>query len=129
MHFHRERQIPTIRNKILVIGSQCVNKHPYHFKLNKGGVFEIISLQNHRKIWKKYSHTDFRSVWDPLTCWLSKDLLKRRFWDGILTKSLTVCNFGNTLPMTIFFYLKMFKNSFRFNKSNKKFRKSFSFLR
>ena len=68
------------------------------------------------------------TVWDILTCWLSKDALKRRFLESVLTKFLTFCNFGKTLAMTIFICLKMFKVWCRFNKWNKKSRKSFSFL-
>ena len=34
-------------------------------------------------------------VWDPLTCWQSKNVLKKSFLESGLTKSLTICNFGN----------------------------------
>ena len=37
---------------------------------------------------------------------MSKDLLKRRYLESGLTKTLTVCNFGNTLAMTMTFFLK-----------------------
>ena len=37
---------------------------------------------------------------------MSKDLLKRRYLESGLTKILTVCNFGNTLAMTMIFFLK-----------------------
>ena len=35
----RERQILTITNRILVIGSPCVSKQPYDFKLQSGRYF------------------------------------------------------------------------------------------
>ena len=33
LHLNREVQIFTIQNRILLISSPCVNKHPYDFKL------------------------------------------------------------------------------------------------
>ena len=57
----------------------------------------------------KGSHADVTSFWDPLTCSLSKDVLKRLFLESGRTKSVTVCKFGNTLAMTMFFSLKMFQ--------------------
>ena len=76
----------------------------------------------------KCSHADFTSVGDPLTCWLSKEVLRRRFFESLLTKLLTVCKFGNNLAITIFFFLKMFKIWWRFQKRNKKIRKKFFFF-
>ena len=39
VHLSRERQILTIRKRTLVIGIQCVNKHPRDFKLHQGTNF------------------------------------------------------------------------------------------
>ena len=97
--------------------------------INKVGIFIISSSQSHQKIWSKCSHTDFTSVWDTLTCWLSKNVLKRSFLESGLTKILTVCNFENTLAMMITFLFKMFKIWWRFQKWNKNLRKRFAFLR
>ena len=96
---------------------------------NQGDIFQITSPHSTEKKWQKCSHEDFTSVWNRLTCWLSKDVLRRRWIVSGVTKPWTVANFGNTLPMTIFFFLKMFKFWWRFHKWNKKPRKCFFFLR
>ena len=57
------------------------------------------------------------------------NVLRLCFLVSGLTKSKTVVNFGNTLAMTIFFFLKMFKIWWRFHKWNKKLRTFFLFLR
>ena len=46
---------------------------------------------------------------DAFTCSLSKRVLKRRFLVSGLTKIVAVCNFGNTLGMTIIFFFKCLK--------------------
>ena len=95
----------------------------------KGDVFEVILVRSDQKIWSKYSLADFTIVCHPLTCWISKEVLKRRFLESGLTKSLTVFNFRNSIAMTIIFYWKMFKIWWWFHKWNKKMRKSYLFLR
>ena len=95
---------------------------------NQGDIFQIISPHSEEKIWSKCSHEDFTSVWYRLTCWLSKDVLRRRWIVSGVTKPWTVANFGNTLAMTMFFFLKLFKIWWRFHKWNKKLTKSFFFL-
>ena len=129
LDLNRERQILTIRNRILVICSPCVNKQPYDSKLQSGRCFpNYFSLQ-----WWRYmgycSHEHFDSVWNRLTCWLSKDVLRRRWIVSGVTKPWTVANFENTLPMTIVVFLKMFEIWWRFHKWKKKPRKCFLFLR
>ena len=129
MHLNREQQTLTIRNRILGIGNQCVNKQPYDFKLQQGRYFRTLCPKSDEIIWENCSHEHFLSVWDPLTCWLLNNVLKRRFLESGLTKSLTLCNFSNTIAMTFFFCLKIFTIWCRFHNFNKKLRKSFSFLR
>ena len=48
-------------------------------------------------------------VWDTLTWWLPKGVLKQRFLESDLTQSFTLFNFGNTLAMTIIFSSKCLK--------------------
>ena len=72
---------------------------------------------------------DLASIWDASTCWLSKRVLKRRFLESGLTKIFTVCNLGKTLPKTMVLLFKRFKIRCRFQKCNKKLRKTFSFFR
>ena len=72
----RERQVLTIQNRILVIASPCVNKNPMISNFNQGDVFQIISRHSDEKIWEKCFHEDFTSVWNRLTCWLSKDVFE-----------------------------------------------------
>ena len=50
------------------------------------------------------------SVWASLSSSISKGTLKLYFYDIYLTTFLEVCNFGNTLAMSvIFFFLTMLK--------------------
>ena len=95
----------------------------------KGSNFQINFPENDKKTWEKCSHGDFASIWDAFTCWLSKRVLKQGFLENGLSKFFAVCNFGNTLDMTIIFSFRTFKMWCRFQKWNKKFSKSFSFSR
>ena len=73
------------------------------------------------------SHGDLGSIWDAFTYCLSKRVLKGRFLESGLTKIFTVCNFGNTLAMTIIFSFKMFKIWCSIQKWNKNIEKVFRF--
>ena len=96
---------------------------------NQGDFFQIISDHSEEKIWQKCSREDFTTVWSRLICWLSSNVLTRRWIMSGVTKPWTVLNFGNILAMTIFFVFKMLKIWCRFHKWNKKPRKYFLFLR
>ena len=91
--------------------------------------FTVRFYQHDGKIWWKCSHADFTTFWDPLTCWLSKCVLKQCFLESSLTKSFKACSFRNKVAMTIIIFSKMFKISCRFHKWIKKIRKIFWFLR
>ena len=93
--------------------------------INKVGIFINSSSQSDQKTWSKCSHTDFTSVWDPWTCWLSKNVLKWSFLESGLSKTLTVWNFEITLAMRIIFFFKMFQIWRRFHQWEKKVRKKF----
>ena len=129
LDLNRERQSLTIRNRILVIDSPRVNKNPMISNFNHGDIFQIISPHSDEKKWYKCSHEEFSSVCYRLTCWLSKDVFRRRWIMSAVTRRWTVANFGNTLAMTIFFFLKLFKICWTSHKWNKKRRKCFCFLR
>ena len=67
------------------------------FKISLRETFlKSVSLTVMKKKWWKCCNADFTSDWDPLTCGLSKGVLKRRFLYIGLTKSLTVFSFENT---------------------------------
>ena len=83
--------------------------------------------QSDEKIWWKCSHADFTSVWDPLTCWLSKSVLERCFLKSCLTKSFTVCNFRNKVAMMIIFFFKCLKFDIDSRNGTKKSEQSFCF--
>ena len=106
---NRERQILTIRNRILVICSPCVNKQPYDSKLQSGRCFRNYFSSQWLRNMVNCSHENFDSVWNRLTCWLTKDVLRRRWIVSGVTKLWTVVNFGNTLAMMIFFIWKCSK--------------------
>ena len=105
---------------------------PYFFitvRRNNLENISVIEVWNHRIfVNKKCSHGVFTSVWNRLTCWLSKDVLRRCWIVSGVTKPWTVVNFGNTLAMTIFFFSEMLENWWRFHKWNKKPRKCFLFF-
>ena len=63
VHFNKERRIVAILNRILVIGSQCVNKHPYDFKLQQGRYFPS---HLHSELWK--------NIIKVPSCWFHKYL-------------------------------------------------------
>ena len=52
--------------------------------------------QRYNVIWWKYSHGDFTSVWDPITCWHLNGAMKRGYLDICVTMPLTIRNFQNT---------------------------------
>ena len=93
---------------------------------------ETYSKSTSRRMIKEHDKSalwDFGSSWDAFSCWLPKPFLKWCSWESFLTKIFRVCNFRNTLAMTIIFSFKIFKIVCRIQKSNKKFRKSFLFSR
>ena len=126
---NREQQHLTIPKRCFLSAVNVLTKIPRISNLNKGDIFQITFCQSDEKICEKCFHADFTSVWDPSTCWLSKKILKRLFLESALTKSLTVCSFGNRFAMTIYFFLKMFKIWWRLQKWNKKQTASFWLLR
>ena len=111
------------RTGYLSLAVNVLTNTPKISHITKGDVFHIRFSQSVERIWWKCSHRDFASVWDPLICWPWKRFLKRIYLESVLTKSFTVCNFGNTRGMTIIFSFEMFKIGCRFEKWNKKFRK------
>ena len=60
-------------------------------------------------MWWKCSPSDFTRVWNPLTCWVWKGVLKQCFLENNLSKSFTACKFRKKKPMSIIFFFKMFK--------------------
>ena len=97
--------------------------------LQEFGTLEHVDCQGvfQNGILWKCSHADFTRLWDPLTSWLSKGILKRLFLERNLNKSLTVFNFQNKVAMTTIFFFKMFKTWCRFQKWIKQKEKVFGF--
>ena len=97
---------------------------------NTGGdIFQINFPQIDEKKWSRHSHGDFPSIRDTLTCRLSKRVPRRPLLQSCVTKFFIVCNFGNTLAMTIIIFFKMCKTWYGIQIWNRKLRKRFSFLR
>ena len=57
----------------------------------------------------KFSHAYFKSGWNPLTCWLSKCVVKRCFLGSGQTQFLTVCTFQNRAAVTMIVFSKCSK--------------------
>ena len=75
-----------------------------------GDIIQINFSQNDKNTRWNSSHGDFASIWDTFTCCLSNRDPKGCFLQGGLSKFSAVCNFGNTLAMTIiFFFTKCLK--------------------
>ena len=107
----------------------CYQTHP-RFNISLTLIFSKTRFsQSNEKIWWKWSHANFTRVWDILTCWLSKRVLKRCFLESGLTKSLAVCNFRNKVSITIIFFSKMFEIWCKFQKWDKKNQKRMSVLK
>ena len=106
LHLNRGEEIHAIPNRIFVIGSQCVTKHPKISHITKGDIFKIKVPQSDEKIWWKCSHEGFASVWDPLTRWLSKGVIEPCFLESYPTKFFTFGNFWNKVGMAIIFFSK-----------------------
>ena len=129
MHLYRELKILTIRDRIHLIGSPCVNKDPYDFKLELGR----FSSNNFPWEWWKnmikglsWRFHKCSGTFNMLTVEECSETVVFSEWSN---QALDGCNFGNTLAMTIFFFLEMFKIWWRFHKWNQTLRKCFWFLR
>ena len=64
-----------------------------------------------------------------LACHLPKGPLKWDFFDIYLITFCGIRKFKKKSPMRVISFVEMFKTEFKFQKSKKKFRKGFSFMR
>ena len=119
-------KILTITKRLLVIGSQYVNKQCQNLRYRKD-IFQHYFPHNDEKIWEKCCRADFSSLWYPLGCWLWNGCLKQGFLEIYLTTWFAVRNFGNTSAIRMIFYFKL-KIWGRFLEWSKKFRNSFLLL-
>ena len=129
VHLSRDRQIVTIQKRILVIGSQCVDKHPYHFKPQYGRCFPTQSPSNSSKKVIEVLSWRFHKCLGHFNMLTVEGCSETTFLERAQTKSLTVCNFENTLAMTILFFKKCLKFDVCYINSRKKSETNFSFLR
>ena len=130
LHLNWESQILVIFNMILGIARQFCQQIHLRFHLTLGETFSKSTyLRMMNKLDKCAVRVISQSIWHTFTWWRSKRFLKHRFLESGLTKIFKVCNFRNALAMTIMFFFKMFEIWCRFQKSNKKLRKRFSFFR
>ena len=96
--------------------------------ITKGDIFKTRVSHSDEKIWWKCSYASFTRLWDSVTCWLAKEILKWCFLKSGLTKSFTVCNFRNKVAMRISFLFIMFKIWCGFENWNKKIKKFVGFI-
>ena len=115
------------RTRYLSLAVNVLRNTPKIEHITKGDIFQVSVSHSDEKVWWKCSYADFTRLWVSLTCWLSKEFLKRCFSKSGLTKSFTVCNFGNKVTRTIIFFFKMFKISCTFQQWNKKVWRNFRF--
>ena len=109
--------------KYVSLAVNVLTKSPKISNVIKRDIFQLNFGQSDETIFWKCCRADFSSVWDPLTCWLSKGVLKRGVLDIYLTTSLEVSNFGNTSAMRLIFFFKLLKIWCRFQNWRKKNRK------
>ena len=88
-------------------------------------IFNSKSSRVLKNLGQKCSHSDFTSIWDPLTCSLSEGVLKRGSWDNCFTTSFAVSNFRNTSAMIVIFFGKCLKFNVGFRRGAKKSRQFF----
>ena len=95
--------------------------------MTKGDFLQTRFRQSEEKISSKGIHADFARVWHPLTCWLSKGLLKRYFLETGLIKSFIASNFQKKVAMTMKFFSKWLKFDVDCRKRTKESLKVFDF--
>ena len=115
------------RTGYLSLAVNVLRSTPTIYPITKGYIWQIRFSQSNEKIWWKCPHADFAKVWDPLTCWLSRGVLKRYFLESCLTKSFIVCNFRNKVAMTILFISKCLKSDVNSINGTKEWIKAFGF--
>ena len=101
--------------------STCYKRH-LRFNISLREIFFKSNSTEWWKMWWKCSDANFTRIWDPLTCWLSKGVVKECFLESNVTKSFTAHKFRNKVALTIILFFKIFKIWYRFQKLNKKIR-------
>ena len=101
---------------------------PAILPIMKRDFFELNCVHSDQWISQKWCHSDFRTLWSHLPCWLSKGPLKRDFLDIYLTTFFGIRNFGNTSAMRVTFLVKVFKILSTLQKCRKTLEKAFCFL-
>ena len=75
--------------------------------INKRDFFKLNCLWSDQYTWQRRQRSDLNSVLARLPCCLLKGTVKRQFLDIYLRMFFGVRNFGNTLAMTVIFFLEM----------------------
>ena len=125
--FERKVQIFTILNRIHEIGSLCVNKHPYHFKLEKEKYFtNYLSSKWWRNRIKVFSWRFPKCLrpFNMLTSELCSETVLFSEWSNQVFDSL---QFRKYISSDDHLFLKMFKIWCRFDNWHKKLEKVFRF--
>ena len=116
------------RKENLSLTVSVLTNAPKISHITKGDICWISFTHSGRELWWNCCHTDFTGVCNPLTCWLSKDILKQGFLDISLTTSLAVLNSGNILVMTVIVFSKCLKFELVLRNGSKNWGKVFRFL-
>ena len=117
---NRDDNFPKSWKEKLSLAVNVLQNTPKIWHITKGDIFQIRVTHSDEKMRWMSSFADFAGLWDSLTCWLSKQFLKRCFLKSGLTKSFRVWNFRNKVAMTIIFFSKSLKFDVDSRKETKK---------
>ena len=93
------------------------------------GFLQVNYVDSDQEIWWMCCRSNFNNVLACLPCCFIKDSLKRNILEIDLTMFFEIRNFGNIWAMRVIFFFENVQTQTWFQKSKKKSRKSFLFLR
>ena len=118
-------QIVSIKNTILVIGSQWVNRHSQDFAYHSERLFQPEFLKSINMV--KVLSLCFEQCFGPFNFLLVKRSSEKGLSDIYLTTCFRVCKFKNTSAMSVILLLKMFKIGSKYKKGKKNSENVFRF--
>ena len=129
MHQNWHRQIVSIKNRILVMGSQRVKKKSQDLACHSERLFATQLLWQWSMNLIKVLWCRFQECLSTFTMLLVEASSETKLFWHLSNNVFGVRNFGKTKVMRVIFLFETLKISTRFQKCSKKLRKSFLFVR
>ena len=117
-------KIVSLKQRIFVMGSECVNDSHNILDMKNGDFFKLNILLGDQQVWSRCCRDDLVCLWASLPCCLSKGTVKRHFLVTYLIACLRVPKFGNTLCVRVKLFWKC-SNLLHISKVYKKIQKTF----